>query len=79
MRFDDVDEIWSALEGGVGPAGAYVRSLDPASRHGLRRRLGSRWSPRRRPGLRFGARMLMVRGVSASEPNRAGVSLPPAP
>lgn len=63
MRFGDVDEIWSALDGGVGPAGQYVCSLNPSSRDRLRRRLARRWSPSNRPGLRFGARLLVVRGV----------------
>jgi SAM-dependent methyltransferase len=62
MRFDDVEEIWSALDAGVGPAGAYVRTLDPALRDALRRRLEHRWSPRRRPGLCFSAGLLVVRG-----------------
>lgn len=69
IRFDDVDEIWSALEAGVGPAGAYVRRLAPAPRDALRRRLEQRWSPRRRPGLRFHAGLLVVKGCSlATDP-----------
>lgn len=62
MRFDDVEEIWSALDAGVGPAGAYVRSLSPELRDALRRRLEHRWSPRRRPGLCFTAGLLVVSG-----------------
>jgi SAM-dependent methyltransferase len=66
MRFDDVDEIWSALGAGVGPAGMYVRQLAPTRGDELRRRLGRRWTPRRRPGLRFGAGLLVVRGSKPS-------------
>jgi SAM-dependent methyltransferase len=62
MRFDDVEEIWSALDAGVGPAGAYVRTLDPALRDALRGRLEHRWSPLRRPGSCFSAGLLVVRG-----------------
>lgn len=62
MQFEDVDEIWSALDAGVGPAGAYLRTLTPARRAPLRRRLEHRWSPRRRPGLRFDAALLVVKG-----------------
>jgi ubiquinone/menaquinone biosynthesis C-methylase UbiE len=79
MRFGDVDEIWSALDGGVGPAGTYVRSLDPSSRDRLRRRLARRWSPSRRPGLRFGARLLVVRGTPGSKSEMDHVAFAPPP
>jgi SAM-dependent methyltransferase len=62
MRFDDIDAIWSALAAGVGPAGAYASALPADRRDALRQRLERRWSPRRRPGLRFGAALLVVRG-----------------
>jgi SAM-dependent methyltransferase len=65
MQFEDVDEIWSALDAGVGPAGAYVCTLSPAVRAALRKRLEHRWSPRRRPGLRFDAALLVVKGCGA--------------
>jgi SAM-dependent methyltransferase len=78
MRFDDVEEIWSALDAGVGPAGAYVRTLNPALRDVLRRRLEHRWSPSRRPGLRFSAGLLVVSGracdTDGQRPEGQGIS-----
>ncbi len=79
MRFDDVDEIWSALDAGIGPAGQYVRTLAPARRDALRARLGRRWSPRRRPGLRFGAGFLVVRGRRPSTLDRIEPGWRPGP
>lgn len=70
MRFDDFHEIWSALEAGVGPAGAYVRTLAPVRRASLRRRLQDRWSSRRRPGLRFDAALLVVKGCRDAQDRR---------
>ena len=62
MRFDDPSEIWTALEAGVGPAGAYVVGLPPGRRDRLRLQLERRWSHRQRSGLAFAARLLLVRG-----------------
>lgn len=35
-RWEAFGELWSALEGGVGPSGAWVAGLDPAGRERLR-------------------------------------------
>lgn len=47
--YEGFDDLWSPLESGVGPAGAYVLSLEPAGRAALheelRRRLGVGDSP----------------------------------
>jgi hypothetical protein len=34
--YDGYDDLWAPLEQGVGPSGAYVASLDPGARAGLR-------------------------------------------
>ncbi len=62
MRFDSPAEIWTTLEAGVGPAGAYVAGLAPARRDRLRLALERRWSRRQRPSAGFTARLLLVRG-----------------
>jgi hypothetical protein len=44
VHYEDFDDLWSPLEAGVGPAGAFYKSLDGAGRaalyEALRRRLG---------------------------------------
>ena len=59
--YDDLDDLWSGLEGGVGPAGAHVTSLAPAARAALKaemhRRLGVG-----EEAFRLPARAWVVRG-----------------
>jgi SAM-dependent methyltransferase len=61
-RYADFDDLWQPLTSGVGPAGAYCASLDPARQAALREQLFARLG---RPDGAFSlpARAWAVRGV----------------
>jgi SAM-dependent methyltransferase len=64
-RFAGFDDYWEPFLRGTGPAPAFVASLQPPARDGLRERLRRRLPPTADGDLPLRARAWSVRGVSA--------------
>ncbi len=60
--YDDFDDLWTPFLAGIGPAGAYTASLDPAGREALREELRARLGDPAGP-FTLTARAWCVRGV----------------
>ena len=64
-EFEGFDDFWAPFLGGIGPAPAYVASLDGERRESLRARLARDLAPRGGP-IRLRARAFAVRGERPS-------------
>jgi len=63
--FRDFGDFWTPLQGGTGPAPAYVASLSEAKRSALRARLARRLKAESSGGIRLTARAWGVRGEAS--------------
>ena len=68
MRYESYEDLWEPLESGLGPAGAYVETLDDQRRTALKAELRSRLDAGDEP-FELSARAWAVTGtVSAAAP-----------
>ncbi len=64
LKFESFDDFWQPFLAGQGPAGAYVKSLNPAARAKLEEKLRQRLEPASSAGtIELSARAWVVRGI----------------